>query len=320
MNFSSTRSRPLPLAILAAALLPAGLVSAQAPPSPAPLSTFAYDRSAPLALEDSLLRTEDGITIHAISFASPRGGRVTGLLFVPAGPGPFAGVVVGHGAPGRIDSTLITLLDGNVTPNAMAVARAGAVAIAIHAPWARRLESPISFTAADSAYQVQLIVDLQRAVDVLVARPDVDAHRLAYVGRSYGGATGALFAGVERRLQTYVLQVGDGGLVSHLAGPDGAGGPPPGVPLDAWKRWIAMMSPIEPVRFVSRAAPASILLQSGRQDQTVPPPLATALHRAASEPKRVIWYDGGHGLTPAATTDMLEWLHREIGTRIPPAP
>ncbi len=286
--------------------------------APAPIATFAYDRSAPLELADSLLRTEDGIAIHAVRFASPKGGRVSGLLFVPEGSGPFAGVVVGHGAPGRIDSTLIGMLDANVMPNAMAVARVGAVAIAIHAPWARRLASPVTFTPADSAYQVQLIVELQRAVDVLVARPDVDPTRLAYVGRSYGGATGALFAGVERRLRTYVLQVADGGLVSHFTGPDGSAVSVPGVPRDAWNRWIAAMSPIEPIRFVGRAAPASLLLQSGSQDQTVPPSLAAALHRAASEPKRVIWYEAGHGLTPAATTDMLAWLHREIGTR-PPA-
>lgn len=285
--------------------------------SPAPPTTFEYDRSAPLGLSDSLLGVEDGVAIHAISFASPGGGRATGLMLVPGGPGPFAGIVVQHGAPGRVDSTIITLLRHNVMPNAMALAKAGAVTITVMAPWARQMTSPVTFTPSDSVYQVQLIQELQRAVDILLTRPDVDRDRLGYVGRSYGGATGALFAGVERRLKTYVLQVGDGGLVSHFTGPDGKGGPPPGMPAERWDRWVAAMSPIEPIRFAGRAAPASVLLQSGRDDKAVPPAIAAQLHQATSEPKKVIWYQAGHGLNEMATRDMLAWFHQHLGTRSP---
>ncbi|MGE0554455.1 MAG: hypothetical protein AB7R55_13585 [Gemmatimonadales bacterium] len=89
------------------------------------LAVFQYDRSAPLRLTDSLLRIEHGVAIHEISFASPKGGRATGLLLVPAGPGPFPGVVVQHGAPGRVDSSLIAVLRTHVMANAMAVAQAG---------------------------------------------------------------------------------------------------------------------------------------------------------------------------------------------------
>ncbi|MBL8987952.1 MAG: prolyl oligopeptidase family serine peptidase [Gemmatimonadetes bacterium] len=303
------------VAALLVASVPVARLAAQS--GTAPLTTFAYDRAAPLELTDSLLRIEGGIAVHAISFASPKGGRATGLLFVPSGSGPFAGVVVQHGAPGRIDSTLVELLHRSIMPTALAVARAGAVAIALDAPWARRLVPPVTFTEADSAFQVQLIVDLQRAVDVLVARPDVDSARLGYVGRSYGGAQGALFAGVERRLKAFVLQVGDGGLVSHFQGPDGRGDPPPGVPADRWRRWLAAMSPIEPIRFVGRAAPAKLLLQSGRTDPVVPPELARQLHEAASDPKTVMWYDAGHGLNSEAADDMVAFLRRQIGLSPP---
>jgi len=277
------------------------------------LAVFRYDRSAPLELRDSLLGVEDGVAIHEISFASPKGGRATGLLLVPAGPGPFAGIVVQHGAPGRVDSSLITVLRTHVLANAMAVARAGAVAVALEAPWARRLEPPVTFTTQDSVDQVHLIVDLQRTVDLLLARSDVDPARLGYVGRSYGGAMGGLLAGVERRIRAYVLQVGDGGLVSHFTLGEAGSGPPPGVDPSAWERWLRAMRPIEPIRFVGRARPATLLLQSARQDQAVSPAAARALHEAASEPKTVTWYDTGHGLSPEATSEMLGWLGREIG-------
>jgi dienelactone hydrolase len=290
-----------------------------------PVELFAYDRAAPLELRDSVLGTEDGVAIHAVSYASPKGGRVTGRLFVPTGRGPFAGVVLAHGMPGNAEA---------FTGRAVYIARHGAVVIAIDAPFNRRPGPPLAFTPADSVEQVQLIVDLQRAVDVLAARPDVDASRLAYVGRSYGGATGALFAGIERRLRTYVLAVADGGFVAHSTGPGGGDDehPPfPEIPVDAWKRWLAAMRPVEPILFVARAAPASIFFQSATRDQFVARDDAEALQAAATGPREVKWYDTPHALDAQAHVDQLAWLAKTVGTtppgsadqagpRIPPPP
>jgi dienelactone hydrolase len=285
------------------------MVHAQGVADSLPLHLFAYDRAAPVALRDSLRTTDaDGVAVYAVSFASPRGGRATGLLCVPPGGGPFAGILLQHGMPGNAEQTLVA---------ARNLARHGAVVLSLDAPWARRGGRVIAFTPQDSADQVQLITDMQRGVDVLVARRDVDPARLAYVGVSYGGAMGALLAGVERRLKTYILAVGDGGLVSHFTGADDPPDGPFGVSRERWQRWLAAMRPIEPLRFVGRAAPASIFFQSGRQDRLVPPPDALWLQRAGSEPKTVKWYDAGHGLGPQARIDQLEWLHRAVGTASP---
>jgi dienelactone hydrolase len=62
--------------------------------------------------------------------------------------------------------------------------------IAIDAPFARRSGAPIAFTRRDRAEQIQLIVDLRRAVDLLRARADVDDDRIAYLGMSYGAVMG----------------------------------------------------------------------------------------------------------------------------------
>ena len=276
-----------------------------------PLALFAYDRAAPLDVRDSVVRTEQGVEVRAVSFASPRGGRATGYLAVPLeASGRLAGVVLLHGMPGTARQMI---------PRAEYLARHGAAVLALDAPFARRAGGPVTLSPQDSAEQVQLVVDLQRSVDVLLARPDVDPARLAYVGGSYGGAMGALFAGVERRLDTYVLMVADGGLVSHFTGPDDGPGPPGAASADQWRRWLAAMRPIEPLRFVSRAAPASLLFQSGRRDELVPVADAEAVQRAASEPKAVKWYDSGHALPPAAAVDQLAWLHETVRTA-PPGP
>ena len=192
------------------------------------------------------------------------------------------------------------------------LAQHGAVVIAIDAPFARRGGSPVQFTAEDRAEQIQLIKDLQRAVDVLRARVNVDDERIAYLGISYGGAMGALFAGIERRLKAAVLVVGDGGLVSHFTGPEDASFMA-GLSCATRVSWFRDMAPIEPIRFIAHASPTALLLQNGRSDNLVPVADAQALHAAASQPRTILWYEAGHGLNQQAAFDRLDWLHREIG-------
>jgi hypothetical protein len=73
------------------------------------------------------------------------------------------------------------------------------------------------------------------------------------------------------------------------------------------------MEPIEPIRFVAHAAPSHLLFQNGREDEYVPAVTARVYQEAASEPKTVMWYDTGHGLTPEILRDHVEWLAERIG-------
>ena len=196
------------------------------------------------------------------------------------------------------------------------IASHGAVVIAIDAPFARRGGAPLSFTERDSAEQVQLITDLRRAFDVLAAMRDVDTARLAYVGLSYGGAMGGLLAGVERRPKTYVLIVGDGGLIAHFEAlhPSALYS----LPRAQQDRWFAAMRPIEPIALI-HCARTKLLFHSGRHDRLVDPRQAERLHAAAPEPKVVKWYDADHNLGLPAFLDELQWLHDVVGTD-PPRP
>jgi dienelactone hydrolase len=194
----------------------------------------------------------------------------------------------------------------------MVLAAHGAVVLAIDAPWARRGELPEG-TIQDSVDQVALMRDLQRAVDVLLARADIDSLRLAYIGGSYGGAMGALFAGIEHRLKAFVLIVPDGGLVAHFTGADGSPcGPLLSLDSMARARWLAAMRPIEPIRFIGRATGA-LLIQNGRRDPLVTTGDAEALQAAAPAARMVRWYDGDHGLTPEARADRRAWLFPRLG-------
>jgi dienelactone hydrolase len=265
---------------------------------------FAYDATAPLDLQAAVESTNDGVELSAVSFSSPAGGRVTGLMFDPVTRSSLRpGIVLMHGLPGDAR---------HMAPLGLQLARHGAVVLAIDAPFARRQGEPIRFTPEDRAEQIQLIKDLQRAVDVLRARPNVDKQRIAYLGVSYGGAMGALFAGIERRLAAALLVVPDGGLVSHFTGPEDAG-PMSDVPCATLAGWVRAMAPIEPIRFIAHAPPTALLLQNGRLDKAVSVADAQALHAATPEPRTILWYDAGHNLNVQAAFDRMDWLHREIG-------
>ena len=265
---------------------------------------FAYDVDAPLNLQKAVEYTRNGVEVSGISFDSPGGGRATGLLFDPVTRSSLRpGIVLMHGMPGSARST---------AAGAQLLAEHGAAVIAIDAPFARRGGPPVLFSTQDRAEQIQLIKDLQRAVDVLRAQPDVDDERIAYQGTSYGGAMGALFVGIERRIKAAVLVVGDGGLVSHFTGPEDVNFMA-ALPCATRARWFRDMTPIEPIRFIAHASPTALFLQNGRLDNLVPAADAEDLHTAAPEPKTIRWYNAGHGLNQQALFDRLDWLHDEVG-------
>ena len=62
----------------------------------------------------------------------------------------------------------------------------------------------------------------------------------------------------------------------------------------------------------SKAAPAPVLLQFGTMDEHVSKERANASIAAASEPKKVIWYEAGHGLNKQAVTDRMIWLSEQL--------
>jgi dienelactone hydrolase len=268
---------------------------------------FSYDVNAPLNLQKTVESTTNGVETSSISFSSPDGGLVTGMMWDPVTrSGLRPGMVVMHGLPGKARD--FAGLGQNYAQN-------GAVIIAIDAPFTRRGGAPLTFTDQDRFEQIQVIKDLQRTVDVLRSHPKVDDDRIAFLGFSWGGATGALFVGIERRLKAAVLVVGHGGQVSHATGPEGFKHIA-GLPCARRVVWIRAMTPVEPIRFV-RHATIPLLLQNGTSDEYIPVADAEELHAAAPQPREVRWYDAGHSLTQQAGIDRLQWLREKIGLDVP---
>jgi uncharacterized protein len=147
---------------------------------------------------------------------------------------------------------------------------------------------------------------------LLRARPNVAHDRIAYLGVSYGGSMGALFAAVEWRIKTAVLVVGNGGLVTHYTGPEDLSSMAL-LTCATRNAWFREMVPTEPIRFIGLAKPTPLLIQNGRFDTAVLPADALLLHDAAPEPRKLLWYDAGHNLNQKALFDAHDWLVEHIG-------
>jgi hypothetical protein len=87
-----------------------------------------------------------------------------------------------------------------------------------------------------------------------------------------------------------------------------AGGDVPSdVPLATLVRTI-----VDPRRSVREIAGRPLLMVNGRFDQRIRPAAAEALFEAASEPKEMRWYQGGHWPPQSVIDDVAEWLSRQL--------
>lgn len=255
---------------------------------------FAFDRDVDLEVTEGETSRERKFTARAMSYASPGGDRVSGIVVVPSGDERPAGVIFMHGAGGgRID----------FLGDAAELAKAGAVALTIDSPFARSESEQIRAGVAPPETIRELMIlnvqDLVRGLDVLVREYHADPARLAVVGYSMGVQAAATAAALDARPKAVVLIAGRAN--------------PSRTPSDA--AWERLFRSIDTVHFVPELAPAAVLVQGGERDRVVPRAELEELYSATSEPKQIRWYDAGHELTPEAGRDRVAWLSGQLGLK-----
>ena len=278
---------------------------------------FDYDAKAPLDVKEVGRERREGATVIDLTYASPRGGRVPAYLVVPEGRGPFAAVLFGHwmmsGSPMRNRREFLE--------EAVVLARAGAVSLLIDAPYVRPgfvLEKEEMREAAQSSEVArQQVVDFRRGLDLLLSRRDVDPKRVAYVGHSFGAHVGAILAGVDKRVGSFVLMANTYADEEYVFDPDNKGM----VELrkrvgdEAVRKYFRDYAWDDPVYFVARSAPAAVFLQYGRRDPQTPEKLGHRDFARFAEPKRLGFYDAGHELDAVARRERAEWLAQRLSLR-----
>jgi dienelactone hydrolase len=276
---------------------------------------LAYDQKAPLDIKETGTVDRNGVKVQDINFASPKGGRITAYLIVPSTKGSHAGVVYGHWGNGNRTEFL---------SEAIALARVGTVSVLIDYPWERTGEwwqPQFGFNEPEKRTEqyLQAITDLQRAIDLLLARSDVDPNRIAYVGHSYGAQWGAVLAALDKRIKTAVLMAGVPSAASiWLEATNDASlvGFRKNLPQGVLEKFVEVYNKLDAVKFVPHAAPVSLLFQFGYQERYIHDHHMRQYAEAASQPKQVKWYDAGHDLlSMEALLDRENWLRKELDLR-----
>jgi dienelactone hydrolase len=156
----------------------------------------------------------------------------------------------------------------------------------------RRLERPPEGPNARRDLAIARMKDLQRSMDYLLTRTDVDRDRLAYFGVSLGARLGSISLAVEPRFRTAVLW--SGGFPTTTKLPE-----------------------IDELNFAPRVK-TPVLMLNGRQDFTFPigssqAPMFRWLGTPAADKRHVI-YEGGQVFPFARIIkDTLDWLDKYLG-------
>ncbi len=265
-----------------------------------PLLRFGYDAAAPLGyIDHGRVQGHPGlITVHDVSFRS-QAGLVQGYLLVPPGRERRPAVVFVHGSGGDRRELLA---------QAAWLAARNVVTLTITEPSTSSPPAPAPGGAAATLrqirdLQVRDVVAIRRAVDLLQSLPEVDPHRIGYLGWSAGAKTGAFVAASDPRVKALaLLSAGADPLAAFVAQA------PPG--LRAAVRQD--LGSIDPIRYVAKARPGSVLLEDGTKDEIVPHTALLNIVHAAPHGTTVHWYAAPHALNRAAYHDAFDWFARKL--------
>jgi dienelactone hydrolase len=291
--------RPVLCGLAACLLLVAVGCGGSTAPNRGTRGSFAYDSAQPLGFADrGRVNKPYPIAIHDVSYAAGRDRIAAYLVLPPTGGKRVPAVLFVHGSGGDRRQLVV--------PATWLAAR-HAIGLVITAPSATAPTptggSPVAELRREVRLEERDVIAVRRGIDLLRRRPDVDPRRIGYVGWSAGARTGAILAGVETRLRTVVLMsAGASPISSYVAR----------APASLRPAIRRNLETVDPLRYVRRADPSTLLLQDGRRDQIVPRSALRALARAAPTGTTIRWYDADHGLNPKAYHDQLAWLAQKL--------
>lgn len=121
-----------------------------------------------------------------------------------------------------------------------------------------------------------------------------EAGQVGVVGYSLGAFLAVVLAPSRPEIEAVALAAG--------------GDLPGGTPLTAVARTVA-----DPLWAARRLGPRPLLMLNGRHDPVIRPEQAERLYAAASGPKELRWWDGGHAVPSGAVDGAAEWLAGQLG-------
>jgi dienelactone hydrolase len=238
------------------------------------------------------------VTVRDITFSPGPGRETKAYLVVPKGNGPFAGILWVHWL-GEEKSNRNQFLD-----EAVELAPKGTVSLLVDAMWSEPEWFGKRIPEKDYANSIRQVIELRRALDLLLSQANVDKTRIGFVGHDYGAMYGMLMAGVDQRVGTFVFIAATQSLNDWAFL-----GPQP----KSKAAYLKQNANLELTDYLRQVKNASKFFQFGKGDFYVSQADAAILFKAATEPKQRRLYDAPHKMqSPEITKDRDDWLIKQL--------
>jgi dienelactone hydrolase len=247
-------------------------------------------------------RTQDELVSQLLVIQTPFGYRRVAELYQPEGDGSYPAILYVH----WYEPESLSSHRSQFEEEAKELAKSGAVCISIETLWSDRDFFLKRTQEEDAQNSIEEVVNIRRAMDLLLSEPKVDSKRFAYVGHDFGGMYGVLAGSLDQRPTHYVVMAATPRFPDwYLYLPKLEG--------ETREAFIRTMSEIDPIVHVPNLAPAEVFFQFATDDFHVPKERAEDFFSAAKDPKEMKWYEAGHGLNEDATRDRKSWLKEKLG-------
>jgi dienelactone hydrolase len=259
---------------------------------------FRYDNRSPVNVKEVSSEQRGDVTVRDVTFSPEHGREVKAYLVVPKGSGRFAGILWVHWL-GEEKSNRTQFLD-----EAVALAPKGTVSLLVDAMWSTPKWFGNRVPDKDYENSIRQVIELRRAVDLLLSQSNVDKTRIGLVGHDYGAMYGMLMAGVDQRISTFVFIAATQSLNDWAFL-----GPQP----KSKAAYIKQNSSLELTDYLRQVKVASKLFQFGKGDFYVSQADAAVLFAAAPEPKQRKLYEASHKMELSEIVkDRDEWLVKQL--------
>jgi cephalosporin-C deacetylase-like acetyl esterase len=260
-----------------------------------PLEEFyLYDKKLPFREEVREFSKSNNSITYEIFYDSVNHQRVSSLLTIPTiGKKPYPVILYLHGSGMNREIPSIGLdilasegyaifsLSAEFTNERK---REGIPSVGVITPYPVETRNAI----------IQTIIDYRRGIDYLEKREEIDTKRIGIVGLSMGAFIGSILFSIDERIRCAAFAVG-GGDIETLARKSIL--VRPALRAEENKELLLklkkLFAPVEPLNF-ARNKGRPLLMVNGKKDTIVPPECGKALYEKFSEPKHIIWFEGGH--------------------------
>jgi dienelactone hydrolase len=240
-----------------------------------------------------------GVRVFRVQFpspvktATPENNTVYAEYYLPAGQGPFPGVIVLDITAGN--QSLSRHLSLFLAQKKIAALFVQMAYYGPRRPPGSKLRLLMPNIEHSLAAIRQTVLDLRVAAAWLEARPEIDGKRLGIMGTSLGSFMAALTAEMEPKLGRVAVLLGGGGVVdAYYDHPKAAPYRRVYEALGGNKENLAkILAPADPLTCAANLKEHKLLILAGKRDDIVPPKMAEALWKASGRQK-IVWYDCTH--------------------------